>query len=93
MLIYKSNLGVINSRYTELELTLLEGLNKNDKLPVPGTMSWLFQRLESEGLIKVVGESGISMSGIQAHWLVSLTENGKELVGHWLSGEPIERGT
>ena len=90
MLIYKSNLGIINSRFTELELTLLESLAKQSQLPIPGAMEWLFQRLIFEDLIKIVGDSGIMLSDIEHHWFVELTSKGKRVIYRWLDGKPVD---
>ncbi len=89
MIIYKANLGIINSRFMELEKRLLKSLNKNEKLPISGAMAWIFSRLKEDNLIIVVGKSGITMSGIEAHYIVKLTDSGRNLVAKWLGGEPI----
>ncbi len=89
MRIYKANLGVINSRFMELEKRLLEGLAGRKKLPIPGTMGWVFSQLEVDGLIMVVSKSGITMSGIESHYIVQLTPSGEELVNKWLTGKLI----
>lgn len=88
--IYKTNLGIIGSRYTQLEITLLESLNKKTQLPVAGTMGWLFQRLENEDLIKVVITAGVRIGGIPSHYIVELTDSGQEIVKKWLEGSPID---
>lgn len=89
MRVYKANLAVINSRFMELEKRLLEGLKGQGKLPIPGTMSWVFSQLEKDELIEVIGDSGITMSGIKSHFIVQLTSAGKELVNKWFEGKPI----
>lgn len=89
MLIYKANLGVINSRFMELEKRLLEGMEGGKKLPISGTMGWVFRQLEEDGLIEVVDKSGITMSGIESHYIVQLTPLGDELVSKWLAGKPL----
>lgn len=90
MQIYKSNLGIVNSRFMELEKHLLQSLDSTQVLPIPGTMEWVFSALQKDGLIEVVSTSGISMSGIEAHYFVQLTIPGKELVKKWLGGQPLD---
>ncbi len=88
--IYKTNLGIIGSRYTQLEITLLESLDKQAQLPVAGTMYWLFQRLVNEGLTSVAGMSGGMIDGIPSFYIVELTGPGREIVKKWLEGRPID---
>jgi len=94
MFIYKSNLAIINSRFTELELTLLENLNKKSPLPISGAMMWLFQRLVFEDIIMIVSESGIEFSDdfgdIESHLWVELTAKGNNVVSRWLEGKPVD---
>lgn len=90
MQVYKANLGIINSRFMELEKHLLRSLSVDPVLPIAGTMTWVFTNLERDGLIMCVGTSGITMSGIEAHYLVTLTDAGQELVNKWLAGQPLE---
>lgn len=102
MRIYKANLSLLNSRYSSLELRVLEQFAQNpehDAVLLPGIYDILILYLLKDGILQCThGTSGITtgtMTSLKTAittmgpYPYQLTPKGKELVEHWANSQPL----
>ena len=80
---YKSNLILLNSRYSDLEKRILEVFVENphqDGMPLYSGLLLLVRYLEKDGLIQRLGSAALGIGGSEVYIQFLLTEKGKEFV-------------
>lgn len=94
MLIYKSNLSIINSRYGDFERRVMQvfGQEPNaNQIWLPGGLEIMLMYLMNDGLLVDTGQnSGVIMSGMPSQKLYQLTPKGRQFINKWLGGGEIE---
>jgi len=94
MFIYKRNLGVINSRYGDLEQRVLKLFSGNERVSeiwLPGGLDIMLLYLLQDGIIIDTGyDSGIILAGMPSEKLYQLTDKGRNFIKQWLSPEEIK---
>jgi len=90
---YKINLGVINSRYGDIERRVLEffaeqpGIND---ITLPGGLDILLLYLIKDGLLaKMPYRGGIYFGSLPMQQGYVLTPAGREFVGKWAAAQPV----
>jgi hypothetical protein len=90
---YKQNLGVLTSRYSDMERRLLELFSKNPTGTVQfqDDMAFPFYYLLEDGYLALVNFEQMAMAGPwrQGIWHYALTDHGRELLDRWLAGQPV----
>ncbi|MEU8335548.1 HNH endonuclease signature motif containing protein [Micromonospora tulbaghiae] len=94
MLQYKANLGLLNSRYGDLErrvLTVFAEHPEAGSIDLPGGLSVLLSYLLQDGLLVRAPRpgGGISIMGIEQVVRYALTDRGREFVAKWRGAEPL----
>ncbi|MDV9190764.1 HNH endonuclease signature motif containing protein [Streptomyces sp. SR27] len=92
MLQYKSNLDVLNHRYSDIERQVLRFLYtrviEGVALAIPGAMGWMVHDLEEDGLVEFdaddPGQAELNESGIL------LTAKGRDFMKRWFTAMPID---
>jgi hypothetical protein len=80
---YKSNLILLNSRYSDLEKRVLEVFVENphqDGIPIYGGLLLLVRYLEKDGLLDRMGSAALGIGGSEVYIQFLLTQKGKEFV-------------
>ena len=90
---YKRNLGVLKSRYSDLERRLLE-LFSGDPTAVAQfqqDMAFPFYYLMQDGYLVLVNFQRMAMAGpwVQGIWHYGLTDSGRDFLARWLAGDPV----
>ncbi|MDA0565190.1 HNH endonuclease [Streptomonospora sp. S1-112] len=95
---YKENLGVLNSRYTAMEMQLLRWFVKyraqRGYPMLPYGMVWLIGNLVEDNLVSLSNDrGGLRLMREQAeirraHYVV-LTEDGKDFIARWIDARPL----
>ncbi len=97
MRIYKRNLSLVNSRYSDLEHRLIDLFAANEEIStvrIDRDMDFEFMYLMQDGLL--VRSIDMSMGSVQIMGveqgprLYSLTEEGEDFVSRWAAGELVE---
>lgn len=90
---FKINLGVINSRYGDVEQRALEFFAENpgiSKISLPGGLDILLMYLIKDGLlIKPPPSGGIYFGSVPMHQVYILTAEGREFVERWAAAQPV----
>ena len=89
---YKSNLALINDRYNDLEIRILESFHTNQaqtEVKLPGGMNLMVAYLLKDGLLSKTGEVAIYFNGVPSHEIYSITEQGKQFIENWVAGRTI----
>jgi hypothetical protein len=91
---YKVNLGVLTSRYGDLEQRVLEQLASsppNTYVPVPGGLDILLMYLLRDGIIEEYYDGGLRMriGGTPTTVNYILTPKGREFVEHWREAQEL----
>ena len=89
---YKANLALINDRYNDFEIRILENFHHNPNEPdvkIPGGMGLMIAYLLKDGLLVKKGEVAIYFNGVPSHEIYSITESGKQFVANWIAGQTI----
>lgn len=94
MLIYKHNLGVLSSRYGELEQRLLDMFaheSENHVLKAPRNMDFEFMYLLRDGLLdRVEQKGGVFIGDVrQGPEIYVLTVAGIDFVNRWREGRAV----
>lgn len=97
MLQYKANLGLLTSRYGDLERRFLEALAaepSSSGVILPGGMTLMMKHLLDDGMV-VIGENsggsmGIAGVMVPAFQTYVVTAKGHRLVQRWVDASPIE---
>jgi hypothetical protein len=96
MRLYKANLSVLNSRYSDYERRVLEFFAARpgaNAISLPGADFSLLYLLQ-DGLLVDIGARGVSMraGGVElAPKTYELTEKGRDFVNLWLGGNDLEQ--
>jgi hypothetical protein len=98
MLMYKLNLGVVNSRYNDFERRVLEAFGEAwatnpdaREIQLPGGgMGLLYHYLVTDGLIADVTQATIEIMGVPAALTFRITPRGVDFVQKWFTAEPLE---
>ncbi len=87
MLTYKRNLSLIAGRYGDLERRVLDYFIEqpgSSEVVLPGGLDLLLAYLVRDGLLRDTGKTGsVWISGIPAHKVYALTDQGHELIKRW----------
>lgn len=89
---YKYNLALINDRYNNLEIRILENFHLNPgqaEVKLPGGMELMVSYLIKDGLLAKTAEVAIYFNGVPSHEIYSITDLGKEFIAKWVSGRAI----
>lgn len=92
---YKTNLGLLTSRYGEMErrvLSVLAPAPEGAAVGVPGGMELLLMYLLKDGLLVEVPVSGgptALVMGVQAFKTYTLTPKGREFAARWWSAQEL----
>lgn len=92
---YKTNLGLLTSRYGDIERRLLEVLGPEPDgtyVPLPGAMGLMVMYLLADGLLLEVDphpSQQMRVMGIPPVKYYALTTAGREFVTRWLSAESL----
>ena len=92
MLIYKANLGLLNSRYGETERRILELFSEQsqlNKIRLPGLSAILVLYLLKDGFLSKTGE-GPHINGSPSWEEYMLTEAGRQFVEDWKQARFLE---
>jgi hypothetical protein len=88
MRLYKHNLGVLNSRYGDMEQRILRVFAESpgtDEMWLPGGLDVMLLYLLRDGLLLNTGHNGGAIiAGVPSRVLYRLTPAGREFVGKWL---------
>jgi hypothetical protein len=88
---YKANLGVITSRYGDLEQRVLVLFGRDPKantIDLPGGLDILLMHLLEDGmLVHGARLAGIEIMGIPQVRRYELTPAGRDFVQHWFSAD------
>jgi hypothetical protein len=91
---YKLNLGVLRSRYSDMERRLLDRLSTdpNAIIRFDQDMAFPFYYLLEDGYLALVNFEQMANIGgwVQGFWHYALTEDGREFLDRWLEGNPID---
>lgn len=95
MRLYKHNLGIVTSRYGELEQRLLDMFaqdSMNHVLQAPRNMDFEFMYLIGDGLLeRIEQQGGVWMSGVrQGPEIYALTAKGQGFVAQWRAGTALD---
>jgi len=94
ILIYKSNLSLINSRYGDFERRVMQvfGQTPNiNQIWLPGGLDIMLMYLINDELLVDTGQnSGVIISGMPSQKLYQLTAKGRQFINKWLGGGEIE---
>lgn len=89
---YKANLALINDRYSDLEIRILENFHHNPsetEVKLPGGMELMVSYLIKDSLLAKTAEVGIYFNGVPSHEIYSITDLGREFIAKWVSGREI----
>ncbi len=89
---YKANLALINDRYNDFEIRILESFYSNqaqEEIKIPGGMDLMVAYLVKDGLIVKKGEVAIYFNGVPSHEIYEITELGKQFITNWVAGRTI----
>lgn len=93
MLRYKANLGLLTSRYGELERRVLEVLGRESPgqvIVLPGNLVIMVMYLLQDGLAEEVSMGGsVQIQGVEANRAYRLTPKGREFVDRWRGAEDL----
>ena len=94
MLIYKSNLGLLNNRYGEFERRVLQlfcDQSQENTIRLPGLSEInILYLLKDELLVKTGKNSGVFTGGVPTWEEYSLTDKGRQLVDNWKQARSLE---
>jgi hypothetical protein len=90
---YKINLGIVNSRYGDIERRVLEVFAENrsvNEISLPGGLDILLLYLIKDGLLtKSPPTGGIYFGSVPMHQSYILTAAGREFVERWAAAQPV----
>lgn len=89
---YKANLVLINDRYNDFEIRILESFYNNQEqveIKIPGGMDLMLAYLVKDGLIVKKGEVAIYFNGVPSHEIYGITDLGKQFIINWVAGRTI----
>ncbi len=90
---YKLNLGIINSRYGDIERRVLEFFATNpdaNTIRLPGGLDILVAYLIIDGLlVKPPPAGGIYFGDVPMHQVYVLTQPGRDFVRKWAEAQPV----
>lgn len=89
---YKANLALINDRYNNFEIRMLENFHHNPgetEVKLPGGMGLMVSYLIKDGLLAKTEEVAIYFNGVPSHEVYSITDLGREFIAKWVSGREI----
>lgn len=89
---YKANLFLLNCRYNDTEIRILEhGFAQNNQaMKLPGNISIMLSYLIKDGLLAKVGEDAIYFNGTPANEYFQLTTKGMGFVQKYMAGNSLE---
>ena len=93
MLMYKQNLGVVNSRYGEVEKRLMQHFAEHvecDGLLLGADIELSIMYLIRDGLIVRGEPGGYRSMGVPLHWTYMITPKGRNFISNWLEAREIE---
>ncbi len=89
---YKANLALVNDRYNNFEIRILENFHHNPSetdVKLPGGMGLMVSYLIKDGLLSKTSEVAIYFNGVPSHEVYSITDLGREFIEKWVSGRAI----
>ena len=93
MQIYKHNLGLLTSRYGELEQRILKVFAEQPNagsIWLPGGLDILLMYLLKDGLLIDTGQtSGVTIAGMPSQRLYAITQSGRTFIQQWLGATEI----
>ncbi len=94
MRIYKQNLALLHSRYSDIEQRILQVFAENsasNQIWLPGGLDIMVMYLLGDGLLVDTGKnSGVILSGMPSQKLYQLTDAGRLFVSKLLAAEKLE---
>ena len=94
MRLYKHNLGVLNSRYGDMEQRILRVFSespKADEIWLPGGLDIMLLYLIRDGLLINTGQhGGVIIAGVPSRTLYRLTDSGRIFIEKWLGAGELK---
>jgi hypothetical protein len=91
---YKHNLGVLQTRYSDLERRLLEMFSddRTETAVFQQDMAFPFHYLMQDGYLRLVHFERHAMSGpwVQGLWAYGLTDAGRSFLHRWVAGNEVD---
>lgn len=97
--VFKANLGLLKSRYSDAERRMLEVFaldqtvpldNPAAGFPIPGGTGYTMMYLKLDGLVNIVPNNAISIGGLPPYEVVTLTPKGADVVRRMRSAMLID---